>query len=128
MRIVHVALPQDWARARQDGSYDVSTRGASLVEEGYIHASTLAQARGVLDRYYGDLPEVDLLVLDLDKLDHEGAQVVWEPVTGASDGPYPHVYGVIPTQTVVDVVRLTHAPGEPWHVPDVPDVVTGPPA
>ncbi|GAA4345698.1 DUF952 domain-containing protein [Angustibacter luteus] len=125
MRILHVALPADWARGHDDGSYDVSTRGVSLVDEGFIHASTLAQVGPVLDRYFADVAEVDLLVIDLDKLDHEGAQVIWEHVAG-SDAPFPHVYGVIPAQTVVDVVRLEHAPGGPWEVPQIADVATGP--
>src|SRR4051812_42578877 len=118
MRILHVALPQDWARGHDDGSYDVSTRGVSLVDEGFIHASTMAQVGPVLDSYFGDVAAVDLLVIDLDKLDHEGAQVVWEHVDG-SPSPFPHVYGVIPAQTVVDVVRLEHEPGQPWPVPDI---------
>ena len=125
MRILHVALPADWERAHDDGSYDVSTRGRSLVDEGFIHASTLAQVGGVLDTFYADVSAVDLLVVDLDLLDHEGASVAWEDVPGA-DRPFPHVYGVIPAQTVVDVVRLTHEPGSPWTVPDIPDVATGP--
>src|SRR5690349_21764590 len=100
MRILHVALPEDWARAREDGSYDVSSRGVSLVDEGFIHASTLDQVGGVLDRYYADVPAVDLLVVDLDRLDHEGAQVEWEQVGDV--GLFPHVYGVIPCQTVTE--------------------------
>jgi glutathione S-transferase len=125
MRILHVALPQDWAHGCEDGSYDVSTRGVTLVDEGFIHASTLQQLPGVLDRFYADVPAVDVLVIDLDRLDHEGAQVVWEHVDGAQD-PFPHVYGVIPTQTVVEVLRLEHEPGGTWQVPDVADVATGP--
>ena len=35
MRILHAALPDDWSRARLDGSYDVSTRGRTLVDEGF---------------------------------------------------------------------------------------------
>src|SRR3954471_9689528 len=110
MRILHVALPEDWTRGREDGSYDVSTRGVTLVEDGFIHASTLAQVGGVLDGFYADVAAVDLLVIDLDKLDHEGGQVLWEHVDGSAN-PFPHIYGVIPAQTVVDVVRLEHAPG-----------------
>src|SRR4051812_16869818 len=125
MRILHVALPQDWARGHADGSYAVSTRGVSLVDEGYIHASTLAQVGPVLDGYFADVAEVDLLVIDLDKLDHEGAQVVWEHVDGSAR-PFPHVYGVIPAQTVTEVIRLQHEPGTAWQVPDVPDVAAGP--
>lgn len=128
MRILHVALPDDWQRAVADGSYDVPTRGASLVEVGFVHACTSSQVAGVLDRFFPDVDEVTLLVIDLDRLDHEGANLVWEDVPDADDGPYPHIYGIVPTQTVVHVVPLTREPGTPWTVPDVPDVATGPAA
>lgn len=128
MRILHAALPEDWVAAAENGSYDVSTRGVSVVEADFIHASTAAQLPGVLGRFYADVPAVDLLVLDVERLDHEGATIRWEDAGDAKDGPYPHVYGVISTAAVVDVVRLEHAPGEPWQLPDLSryDVATGP--
>lgn len=128
MRILHVALPDDWSVARDSGSYDVSTRGVSLAEADFVHASTPTQLPGVLARYYADVPAVDLLVVDLDRLEHEGATVRWEAVQGADDGPYPHVYGLIPTVAVVDAVRVTHEPGAAWALPDLSsyDLATGP--
>lgn len=130
MRILHAALPADWDRARADGQYDVSTRGRSLTEEGFVHGSTAAQLPGVLDAMYADVPSVVVLVLDLGVLDHEGADVEWEAVPGAPAevGPFPHVYGVIPTQAVVAELPLTHEPGEPWQLPDLSsyDLATGP--
>jgi glutathione S-transferase len=130
MRILHTALPDDWAKARADGSYDVSTRGVPLAEADFVHASTAAQLPGVLDRFYADLPAVDVLVLDVDRLEHEGAGVVWEDAADSTEGPFPHVYGVIPVVAVVDVVRVEHEPGTPWELPDpvARDVATGPPA
>jgi uncharacterized protein (DUF952 family) len=128
MRILHAALPQDWAVAATEGSYDWSTRGVTLAEADFVHASTAAQLPGVLERFYADVPVVDLLVLDVAQLEHEGAGVVWEDVPDAADGPYPHVYGVVPIQTVVDVVRVEHEPGSPWTLPDLAgyDLATGP--
>jgi glutathione S-transferase len=125
MRILHAALPDDWAAAAENGSYDVSTRGVTVVEADFIHCSTLDQLPGVLDRYYADVPAVDVLVLDLDRLDHEGATVRWEPAEG---GLYPHVYGVVPAVAVVEAVRVEHVPGQAWSVPDLSsyDVATGP--
>ena len=127
MRILHAALPDDWARARENGSYDTSTRGVTLAEADFVHASTAAQLPGVLARFYLDLPAVDLLVIDVARLEHEGATVRWEPVEGAHDGPYPHIYGVVPTVAVVEVVRVEHEPGGPWSVPDMAsyDLATG---
>jgi uncharacterized protein (DUF952 family) len=118
LRIAHVALPQDWERAEANGSYDVSTRGVSLVEADFVHAATRSQLPGVLDSFYADVPDVLLLVLDVDRLEHEGASVVWEHVDGA-DEPFPHVYGVVPVVAVVDRIRMAHLPGEPWTIPDL---------
>src|SRR6478672_4163556 len=111
MRILHAALPDDWSAAASEGSYDWSTRGVTLAEADFVHASTAAQLPGVLDRFFADVPEVDVLVMDVEMLEHEGAGVVWEDVPDAADGPYPHVYGVVPIQCVVEVVRVEHEPG-----------------
>lgn len=128
MVILHAAVPRDWATAHDAGSYDMSTRGVTLAEADFVHASTAAQLPGVLHRYYGDLSAVDLLVIDVERLEHEGATLRWEQVQGSADGPYPHVYGVVPTVAVVDVVRLNHEVGTPWALPDLTayDVATGP--
>jgi uncharacterized protein (DUF952 family) len=129
LRIAHVALPHEWERAEANGSYDVSTRGVSLVEADFVHAATASQLPGVLDRFYADVPEVILLVLDVDRLEHEGATVVWEHVADVGE-PFPHVYGVIPVVAVVDRVRLAHLPGDPWTMPDLAahGIVERPPA
>lgn len=128
MRILHAALPDDWSKAHDAGSYDVSTRGVSIVEADFVHASTAAQLPGVLARYYADVPEIDLLVLDVDSLEHEGATVQWDAVDSVDDGPYPHVYGLVPVVSVVEVLRLTRTGDGSWEVPDLSgyDVATGP--
>lgn len=124
-RILHAALPSDWAAARRTGSYAVSTRGLTLADEGFIHASTPAQLPGVLAGFYADLSEVTLLVLDLDALDAAGSPVRWEVVPG-SDDPFPHVYGVIPSSLVgegnpvVAALSLTREDGQPWTLDAVP--------
>jgi uncharacterized protein (DUF952 family) len=129
LRIAHVALPADWERAEANGSYDVSTRGVSLVEADFVHAATLSQLPGVLDTFYADVPDVVLLVLDVARLEQEGASVVWEHVEGA-DEPFPHVYGVVPVVAVTDRVRPAHLPGEEWTLPDLArhGIVARPPA
>ena len=123
MRILHAALPEDWTAARESGSYDRSTRGVTVAEADFVHAST-----GVLQRFYGDVEAVDVLVIDVDRLEHEGATVRWEAVEGVDDGPYPHVYGLVPAVAVVDAVRVTHEPGGEWVLPPLSsyDLATGP--
>ena len=39
-RLYHIATVPDWEQAQRDGEYTTSTRGRSLSEEGFIHAST----------------------------------------------------------------------------------------
>jgi glutathione S-transferase len=97
----------------------VSSRGLSLTEQGFIHASTAAQLPGVLAGFYADLAEVALLVLDVDALAASGSPVRWDQVPG-SDDPFPHVYGEIPSSVVgegnpvVAALPLAREPGQPW--------------
>ena len=99
--IFHVARAADWAEAQRTGSYTTSTRGRTLAEEGFIHASTPAQVAGVLANFYADLDPADLrlLVLDREALEGAGSPVRWDDVPGAP-GPFPHVYGPIPVAAV----------------------------
>ena len=120
--ILHAALPEDWASARRTGTYAISTRGRTLAEEGFIHASTPAQLDGVLRSFYADLPSVVLLVLDITALAAAGSPVRWEQVPGADD-PFPHVYGGIPSSVVGQgspVMSATQVhrqpPDAPWQV------------
>ncbi|MEP6481514.1 MAG: DUF952 domain-containing protein [Rhodoglobus sp.] len=79
--------------------YGTSTRGASLAEVGFIHASSAEQLAGVAERFYRDDPE-DLVVLELDEA-CLGAEVRWEDGGGEL---FPHIYGPIPPAAVVRVI------------------------
>jgi uncharacterized protein (DUF952 family) len=78
----------------------------------------------VLTAFYGELDEVVLLVLDVATLEAGGAPVRWDDVPGAP-GPFPHVYGAIPTSFVgqglpvvaASPVRRDAAGG--WPLPDL---------
>lgn len=96
--LLHIALPDDWASARADGEYRVSTRNRSLDDEGFIHCAYPRQLEGVANRYFPDIAEMVILHLDPELLD---ADVRVEPPTPGSDEPFPHVYGPIPTAAVV---------------------------
>ena len=102
MRIFHIATATDWAAAQTSGSYTTSTRGVSLVDEGFIHASHEDQWEGVRDRYYTDVAEpLVLLAIDTDLLD---VPVVEEEVPGGET--FPHVYGALRPAAVVQVTAL----------------------
>ena len=63
--LYHIAIAADWAQARRDGEYRMSTRGRTLAAEGYLHASTASQVIPVASAYYQD-EQADLLLLVLD--------------------------------------------------------------
>ncbi|MBD4430071.1 DUF952 domain-containing protein, partial [Xanthomonas citri pv. citri] len=46
--ILHITLPEDWAAARRIGRYTASTRGASIDDVGFLHASDDAAQVGVV--------------------------------------------------------------------------------
>ena len=101
--IFHVATATDWEAALASGSYTTSTRGRTLAEEGFLHASRADQWRSVLERYYADVGEpLVLLVIDTERLE---VPVVEEGVPGGDD-TFPHVYGALDPAAVVRVVPL----------------------
>ncbi len=105
-RLFHLALRRDWEEARQSeaGEYRVSTRGRTLAEEGFLHASFEHQWQGVRDAYYADVTEpLVLLEVDPDLLD---VPLVVETPEGA-DEAFPHIYGPLPVAAVVAVRELS---------------------
>lgn len=104
MRIFHVALESDWQAAQEDGRYAVSTLGRTLAEEGFIHASRADQWQAVRGSFYADVDEpLVLLVIDTERLD---APVVEEPAVPGGDETFPHIYGVLDVDAVVNVLPL----------------------
>ena len=77
----------------------------SLEAEGFIHCSTDAQLPGTLDRHFAGTDRTALvaLVVDPARLPAD-AELRWEPSTGGED--FPHVYGPIPLDAVIDVRPL----------------------
>jgi uncharacterized protein (DUF952 family) len=102
-RIFHLALAGDWQAAQVCGEYAVSTLGRSLAEEGFIHASRADQWPGVRERFYADVAEpLVLLVIDPARL---AAEVREEHVPG-TDATFPHIYGPINLDAVVETIEL----------------------
>lgn len=101
MKIFHLALPDEWAAAVATGSYDRSTRGITLEQEGFIHCSQPHQVEPVRSRYYADVDDLRLLTIDTDLLTSP-----WQ-LDPVGDEEFPHVYGPINVDAVVDVSPLT---------------------
>jgi uncharacterized protein (DUF952 family) len=100
-RIAHVAIVDDWESARNMGEYEVSTRGVSLADAGFIHAVRFEGIRGVLDEFYSDIRfALLLIVLDTDALTDAGLEIT-EETPG-----FPHIHGPIPTDGAAVVAEL----------------------
>ncbi|MEV6959921.1 DUF952 domain-containing protein [Streptomyces sp. NPDC051207] len=103
--ILHITERSLWDAARERGEYRVSTRGRTLAQEGFIHCSTRAQLPPVAAFLYGSYEGPDeLVVLVVDPARLEVPVRYEAPEPGAEE--YPHVYGPIPVDAVVEV--------EPW--------------
>lgn len=96
--IYHITTQSDWKEAKQKGFYE----HPSLKEEGFIHCSEDHQVAGVLERYFKGKTDLVKLVIDTDKLKSRYVHE-WSPSTLDT---YPHIYGTINTDAVVDVVEI----------------------
>jgi uncharacterized protein (DUF952 family) len=106
--ILHITERPLWEAARASGTYAMSTRGRTLAEEGFIHCSTRGQLPPVAAFLYGSYTgpdELVVLVVDPARL---RVPLVYEAMEPGGE-EFPHVYGPIPVDAVVDV--------EPWGVP-----------
>ncbi|MEU6349521.1 DUF952 domain-containing protein [Streptomyces sp. NPDC047072] len=97
--ILHLTQRSQWEEARARGTYEISTRGRTLQEEGFIHCSTREQLPRTAAAFFADLTDLVVLVIDPDRLDVPLKYEAMKP--GAEE--FPHVYGPIPVAAVVDV-------------------------
>jgi glutathione S-transferase len=105
--IYHIATRADWERALPDGEYTRSSVDKTLADEGFIHASQASQVARTANRFYRDVAgDLVLLVIDPGLL---RAEVRYEEVPGA-DLPFPHVYGPLNVDAVVDVRPFAAGP------------------
>jgi glutathione S-transferase len=110
--IYHIAEAADWEQAQRDGQYTMSTRGRTLAEEGFIHASTASQVALVANAFYQGEPDLLLLIIDTERV---GPELRYEQVPGQPD-PYPHIYGPLNLDAVLET-RPFQAPASPLSGP-----------
>lgn len=97
-RLYRLVRADEWHAAAKDGLYHGSAHDAA---DGFIHMSTADQVAGTAERYYQGLDDVILLTLDSARLQGE---IRMEPSTGGD--LYPHLYGTIPLEAVLEAERL----------------------
>jgi len=94
--IYHITTNSTWNNAREIGVYTVP----SLKEEGFIHCSQQNQLADVKQRYFEGRKDLLLLSIDTDKLK---SPFIFEWSPSVQD-TFPHVYGPINVDAVVEVV------------------------
>ena len=113
--IFHLALPDDWSAAHATGVYEMSTRGLTVADQGFVHASFRHQIEGVANRFYADLDELVVLRLDREALADD---LRIEPAADGIDELFPHVYRPIPASAVTSASPWRRT-GETWVDPPV---------
>ncbi|MEW2060052.1 DUF952 domain-containing protein [Streptomyces sp. NPDC007002] len=106
--LLHLAEAPLWEAARGTGTYEMSTRGRTLQEEGFIHLSLPRQLPGVARTLYGDgdgngdgVAGQGLVVLVVDPARLPGP-VRFEAMKPGGE-EFPHLYGPLPVSAVVEV-------------------------
>ncbi|MEV5157931.1 DUF952 domain-containing protein [Streptomyces sp. NPDC053728] len=102
-QLLHLTEAPLWEAARRAGTYEMSTKGRTLSEEGFIHCSLPHQLPSVARALYGSDDEgLVVLVIDAERLP---APVRFEAVEPGGE-EFPHLYGPLPADAVVEVRTL----------------------
>ncbi len=118
--ILHITSMPEWQAALAVGAY----RAPSLEKDGFIHCSTREQVLPVANNFYRGQTDLVLLVIDVDLLQ---SPLKWEgpinPVTGeaetSNDKLFPHIYGAIDIESVVNVAAFPPKADGTFDLPDV---------
>jgi uncharacterized protein (DUF952 family) len=107
-RIFHITTSGEWRDALDADRYVAP----SLADEGFIHTSTAEQVPDTAERYYADVDDLVLLVIDPDAV---SAEIKWEESRPGEH--YPHIYGELEPAAVVRVVPFGPRPGGGFALP-----------
>ena len=114
--IYHLTSRQAWSEARGRGEY----RAESLESEGFIHCSTETQILPVVNAFYKGQQGILLLAIEPSLL---ASELRWEPPVGApppgvpEGDAFPHIYGPINLDAIVNVYDLESNPGGSYKLP-----------
>jgi uncharacterized protein (DUF952 family) len=96
-------------RATWDNKPPGPYRVPSLETEGFIHCSNHEQAAGSANKFYANESEMLLLAIDPDRLTSE-----LRVEEGRPGELFPHIYGPINREAIVEVIRLERGPDGKW--------------
>ena len=117
--IFHITSRRDWESAQAKGGYTAE----SLHTEGFIHCSTLAQVLPVAENFYKGQSDLVLLLIEPTLLT---STLNWEAPSGGTPPPgvplgdkFPHIYGPINLDAVVNVFDFIRDSNGDWALPSV---------
>jgi uncharacterized protein (DUF952 family) len=106
--IYHITHGEQWEAAKQVKSY----RGDTLDTEGFIHCSTLPQVTRSANKFFAGKTGLLLLSIDSDKVQ---AEIKYEAAAGEL---FPHIYGPLNVDAVVQVVEFVAGEDGKFELPD----------
>mgnify|MGYP001067441005 CR=1 FL=1 len=98
--LYHLATEVEWAEHQEDGSI----APPSLETEGFVHCSWGHQVPGTVGKHFAHVTGLLALRLDPDRLGD--VRLVEEDSYGSGQA-FPHAYGPIPVDAVIDATPVT---------------------
>jgi uncharacterized protein (DUF952 family) len=108
--ILHATSRTAWSAAQKSGQYVAD----SLAAEGFIHCSKASQILRVANSFFAGQHGLVLLVIDLARLTSE---LRWEPGVDLATEFFPHIYGPINLDAVVDTLDFEPDTYGKFHLP-----------
>ncbi len=109
--IYHIAHTADWHAAEVVGYYTADT----LATQGFIHCSDRQQVVRVANAMYADQRDLILLAVDPTRLE---AEVRYEQGDPSSPERFPHCYGPMNTDAVINATPFQPEADGSFRLPD----------
>ena len=109
MIIYHITPRNDWEKAKPVGAYTAEL----LSQEGFIHCSTQQQIVGTANFLFKGQQNLALLCIDTERVKPE---IRFESASN-TDQKFPHIYGPLNLDAVVDVVDFPAQPDGTFELP-----------
>ena len=101
--IYHICSQDYWKNSQGLAAYQAE----SLETEEFIHCSTAGQVDRVLNTFYRGQKDLVLLMIDPSLLVPE---LKWEPVLDKPDELFPHIFGSINADAILNVIDIDQDP------------------
>lgn len=108
--IYHICSRIIWEQAKNGKSY----QSESLEKEGFIHCSKYDQVLRVANDLFSGQKNLLLLEIDQEKVKPE---ILWESGIDKPDDLFPHIYGSLNMDAVLQVFDLCETPDGKFHLP-----------